>query len=152
MPSCGDRRVVVDMPNQHGKQTPAERDARTRAKQNQTSTVLDYAEANPPRGGYENAAWAKRWHEDGHPCVNCHGMHGKTVAADANFEYPDGRKLEGPPGHFNCECEIDLEEHYFSWAEKLAMQLHGDTAAAAIIERANPQGHADKLARQLMAA
>ena len=118
-----------------------------------TSALLDYAEANPPRGGYENASWTKKWLENGDPCPRCHSLNGKVIPADANYTAPvDGRPLEGPPEHPNCACHIELGEHYFNFAEKVAMQIHGDTAAAQIIERANPQGHAGRLARQIMAA
>jgi hypothetical protein len=108
------KRVTVQTPYRPvsgaAKQTPAQRDARTTATENATSAVLDYAEANPP----DNAVWLKTWNSEGDSCDECAALDGETIDADALF---DG-DLDGPPYHPNCNCSIDLTEHYSSFAEQ----------------------------------
>lgn len=38
------------------------------------------------------------------PCPNCVAMSKKRIPLNAKFPYPDGRKLDGPPGHPRCRC------------------------------------------------
>lgn len=40
----------------------------------------------------------------GRACPNCVAMSKLRIPLKAKFPYPDGRKLDGPPGHGRCRC------------------------------------------------
>lgn len=49
-----------------------------------------------------------RWRCGPKPCPGCVKMRGKTVKIGQQFTLPDGTKVDHPPAHPNCTCDVEV--------------------------------------------
>lgn len=82
------------------KQTPAQRDARTRATAQKAQAVLDAAKQMNKSG----MSWDKQWSAEPDACDECMTMDGEVVGVADSFSSGDMT----PPAHPNCRCDITL--------------------------------------------
>ena len=82
------------------KQTPAERDARTKATALKAKAVLQAAN-QMNKSGLE---WDKQWTAEPDACDICMNLDGEEVGVRDAFSSGD----MAPPAHPNCRCDITL--------------------------------------------
>lgn len=59
------------------------------------------------QGYIEKSTATKEWIVDGNPCEICEALDGTQVLLD-DFFMVDGESVDGPPGHPNCFCGLEL--------------------------------------------
>jgi SPP1 gp7 family putative phage head morphogenesis protein len=82
------------------KQTPAQRNARTKATALKAQAVLDAAK----QMNKSAVTWDKTWMAEPDACDICLPLDGETVPVSEPFRSGDMT----PPAHPNCRCDITL--------------------------------------------